>query len=193
MEAIDKSQVTQWLSQTDEANRTKLADKLIPGLYDELRNLAHKYFLHERPNHTLQPTALVNEVYLRLADHPQIDCQGKTHFFAICAKIMRQILIDYARQHQRLKHGGDHKKMEMNSRIAVDEMDVVDIVALNDAMEELAAMDKREAQVVELRFFGGLQVDEIATYLGVSKRTVEGDWKHAKAWLQLKLDGGKAA
>lgn len=170
-----------------------MADKFIPGMYDELRNLARKYFNRERSDHTLQPTALVNEAYLRLVDHSLVDCQGRNHFFAICAKIMRQILIDYARQKKRIRHGGERKKVELNSMIAVADMDVVDIVALNDALEELAALDEREARVVELRFFGGLQVSEIAQVLGVSRRTVEGDWKHAKAWLQVKLDGGKAA
>jgi RNA polymerase sigma factor (TIGR02999 family) len=126
-------------------------------------------------------------------DHTLVKCEGRAHFYAICAKIMRQILIDYARQRKRVRHGGEFKKVEMNSRIAVADLDVVDVVALNDAMEELAALDEREARVVELRFFGGLQISEIAQVLGVSKRTVEGDWKHAKAWLQIKLDGGKAA
>jgi RNA polymerase sigma-70 factor, ECF subfamily len=193
MEAIDKSQVTQWLTQADTVIRTRIADKLLPGMYAELQTLAHKYFNKEREDHILQPTALVNEAYLRLVDQSKIDCQGRTHFFALCAKIMRQILIDYARQRQCVRHGGGRKKVEMNSRIAVGDMEVVDIVALNDALEELAALDEREARVVELRFFGGLQVSEIAQVLDVSTRTVEGDWKHAKAWLQVKLDGGKAA
>jgi RNA polymerase sigma-70 factor, ECF subfamily len=193
MEAADKSQITQWLTQKNEADRARMADKFIPEMYTELRNLAHKYFNRERQDHTLQPTALVHEVYLRLADHSLVNCEGRTHFFAVCAKIMRQILIDYARQRKRIRHGGEQKKVEMNSRIAADDLDVVDIVALNDAIEELAGLDEREARVVELRFFGGLEVSEIAQVLGVSKRTVEGDWKHAKAWLQVKLSDGKAA
>lgn len=193
MDKYDKSQVTQWLTQSSAASRSKVADKLMPLVYDELRDLAHKYFRDERLDHTLQPTALVHEAYMRLVDQTQINWQGRTHFFAVCANAMRRVLIDHARARQRLKRGGDRKRVEMNSMIAVGDMDPIDMLALNDAIEKLSSLDEREANVVELRFFGGLGISEIANYLGVSKRTVEGDWAHAKAWLQVELSGGTAA
>ncbi len=189
----DKSQVTQCLTQAHEADRCTMAAKLMPLVYEDLRRLAHKYFRRERPDHTLQPTALVHEAYLRLVDQNRVDWKGQTHFFAVCATAMRRVLIDYARQRKRLRRGGDRKKIEINSMIAVADMDPVDIVALDDTMKKLAVLDEREAQVVELRIFGGMRVSDIAQYLGVSNRTVESDWKHAKAWLRLRLSEETAA
>jgi RNA polymerase sigma factor (TIGR02999 family) len=159
----------------------------MPKVYDELRGLARKFFRRERPDHTLQPTALVHEAYLRLVDQTRIGWQGRTHFCAICARAMRQVLIDHARSRKRLRRGGERQKVLLDSRVAPAEFENVDVFALNEALEKLAALDARQAQVVELRFFGGLNVDEVAHVLGVSKRTVEGDWTHAKAWLRTEL------
>jgi RNA polymerase sigma-70 factor, ECF subfamily len=189
----DKSQTTQPLIQADHAAGAAAVNQLMPKVYEELRQLAHRYFRRERAGGSLQPTALVHEVYLRLADQSRIDVQGRAHFLALCAKVMRQILVDHARRRQRIRHGGGRKKVEIHSGMAAGGMEVLDVVALNDAIEKLAGLDEREAQVVELKCFGGLEVIEIAEVLGVSKRTIESDWKHARAWLQVKLGGETAA
>jgi DNA-directed RNA polymerase specialized sigma24 family protein len=136
-------------------------------VYDELRAVARKYFRRERPNHTLQPTALVHEVFLRLAQEGQIDWKGRTHFLAAGARAMRRILVDHARRKYAVRHGGRAQRVQIDSGLSPE--------------------DTRQAEVVELRFFSGMTVDEIAAFLGVSKRTVEGDWTHAKAWLRAAL------
>lgn len=189
----DKSQLTQWLTQPNGTDGAKGLDQFMPEVYEELRGLAHRYFQKERAGGSLQPTALVHEVYLRLVDQSRINVQGRAHFLALCAKVMRQILIDHARRRQRIQHGGGRKKVEIHSGMAADGMEMLDVIALNDAIEKLAGLDEREAQVVELKCFGGMEVAEIAQVLGVSKRTIESDWKHARAWLQVKLGGETAA
>jgi RNA polymerase sigma-70 factor, ECF subfamily len=193
MDPSDKSRITQWVTQANDADRAKGVDQFMPEVYEELRQLAHHYFQNERSGDSLQPTALVHEAYLRLVDQSRINVQGRTHFFALCAKVMRQILIDHARRRQRVRHGGGRKKVKIHSGIAEAGLDMVDLVALNDSIEELARFDAREARVVEMKYFGGLDVTEIAVALGVSKRTIEGDWKHARTWLQIKLGEGTAA
>lgn len=164
------------------------AAALIPMVYDELRAIAHRYMRDERPDHTLQPTAVVHEAYMRLVDESQVQWQGRTHFRAICAKVMRRVLIDYARARKRAKRGGGEKPVVLDTVLVPLELGDVDAVELHDALERLAALDARQARVVELRYFGGLSVDEVAETLGVSKRTVEAEWTHAKAWLRAELD-----
>jgi RNA polymerase sigma factor (TIGR02999 family) len=162
------------------------ASKLIPLVYDELRGLARKYFRHERPDHTLQPTALVHEAYMRLVDEQKIDWHGRAHFRAVCAKVMRRVLVDYARARRRVRRGGGVEPLTLEAAAPLS-LETVDAVELHEALERLAEMDERQAKIVELRFYGGMSVEEIAHLLGVSKRTVEGNWTHAKAWLRNEL------
>ena len=183
----DKSQVTAWCAEPDPAQRKITASKLMPLVYDELRRLAARYFRNERPDHTLQPTALVHEAYLKLVDHSRVDWQGRTHFFAVSANAMRRVLVDYARGRQRQRRGGGQKKVLLDSQVAPLDFSPVDMMAIDEALERLEQLDERQARVVELRFFGGLNVDEAAHELGVSKRTVEDDWTHAKAWMRTAL------
>lgn len=183
----NQSQVEQVLTQFHAADQATMAAKLLPLVYDELRGLAAKYLRREHRGHTLDPTALVHEAFLRLFDKARIDLQGKTHLYALCADAMRRVLIDYARARRRTKRGGDCRRVAFDqtvSELAVEEIDLVDF---HDALERLAALDKRQARVVELRLFAGLTVEEVASVLGVSKRTAEGDWKYAKAWLRAEL------
>jgi RNA polymerase sigma factor (TIGR02999 family) len=144
----------------------------------------------ERPDHTLQPTAVVHEAYLRLVDESRVDWQGRTHFRAVCARVMRRVLIDHARARNRVRRGGGQKPISLESAVAPLDLEDLDALELNEALDRLAALDSRQAQIVELRFFGGLSVEEVATTLGVSKRTIESEWTHAKAWLRTELDRG---
>jgi len=153
-----------------------------------LRRLAGNYFRNERPDHTLQPTALVHEAYLRLVNQDGPDIAGRTHFMALGARVMRRVLIDYARGHARQKRGGGRQRVLLESEIEPAEMFPYELAELNEALDRLAKLDSRQAQIVEMRFFGGLSVEEVAETLGLSKRTVEGDWTHAKAWLRTRLD-----
>jgi len=171
------------------------ADELLPLVYDRLRRLARRLLAHERPGHTLQPTALVHEVYLKLVDQTRVSWQGRTHFFAAGARAMRHILVDHARGRGRAKRGGGWNRVtlaEDAAPFAAGGLDGDELLALDEAMQRLAELDERSARVVELRFFGGLTVPEVAHVLGVSTRTVEGDWTHARAWLNRELDRGGA-
>jgi len=190
MEPTVRDTISSLLSTTDDRTDEANAARLIPLVYDELRAIAHKYFREERPDHTLQPTAIVHEAYLRLVDESRIDWQGRTHFRAVCAKVMRRVLIDYARARNRARRGGGQKPVALESAVAPLDLEDLDALELNDALERLAALDSRQARVVELRFFGGLSVEEVAKTLGVSKRTVESEWTHAKAWLRAEFDRG---
>ncbi|HUO07036.1 MAG TPA: sigma-70 family RNA polymerase sigma factor [Phycisphaerae bacterium] len=163
------------------------ADKLLPLVYDEFRALARHYLAQERANHTLQPTALVHEAYMKLVDQTRVDWQGRSHFFAVAAQAMRRILVDHARSRQRDKRGGGRARVILDEAVALSPQKDEDVLALDEALERLAALDPRQAKVVELRFFGGLSVEEVAEALGVSKRTVEGDWTFARAWLSREL------
>ena len=163
------------------------ADKLLPLVYDEFRALARHYLAQERCNHTLQPTALVHEAYMKLVDQTRVDWQGRSHFFAVAAQAMRRILVDHARSRQRDKRGGGRARVVLYEAVALSPQKDEDVLALDEALERLAALDARQAKVVELRFFGGLSVEEVAEALGVSKRTVEGDWTFARAWLSREL------
>jgi RNA polymerase sigma factor (TIGR02999 family) len=167
-------------------------DRLTPIVYDELRRLARRYMRRERPGHSLQTTALVNEAYMRLLDYKRMEWQDRAHFFAISAQLMRRILVEHARRHN-LKRGGGalHVSLE-EAVVVVGDGRGADLVALDDAMNALARFDPRKVQVVEMRFFGGLSVEETAEVLKVSPVTVMRDWSTAKAWLYRELSGGTA-
>ena len=161
-------------------------DRLTPLVYDELRRRARLYLRGERANHTLRPTALVNEVYLRMVNIEQVDWHDRSHFFAIAARHMRRILVDSARARRYQKRGGGAANVTFDENVAATERGT-DLVALDDALEQLAHQDERKARVVELRFFGGLSNEEIATALGISTDTVTRDWQVAKLWLRREM------
>ena len=162
-------------------------DALMLTVQQELRKLAGHMLRAERPNHTLQATALVNEAYLRMVDQDRVPWKSKTQFFAISARMMRRILVDHARKNRREKRGGDRKKIQLTTELLTAAHQEHDILVVDDTLRRLAELDPRQAEVVELRFFGGMSVQEIADTLGVSKRTVESDWTVARAWLQRAL------
>jgi RNA polymerase sigma-70 factor, ECF subfamily len=157
--------------------------KLIPVIYNELRRLAAHYMRQERPDHTLQATALVHEAFLRLTRQKDVNWQGKTHFFGVAAKLMRQILIDHARGRLREKRGSGGQKLPLDEGLLLTEARSAELVAVDAALDRLAKLDSRQARIVELRFFGGLSVEETAKVVGVSPKTVKRDWSIAKAWL----------
>ena len=164
-------------------------EKLMPLIYDELRRLASNYLRRERAGHTLQPTALVNEAYLKLVDQRHARWQNRAHFFGISAQLMRRILVDHARQHQAAKRGGSQQqRLSITSAERVVKQPQIDLLALNEALDELALIDPQQAQIVELKFFGGLSIEETAEVLGISHATVERDWKVARAWLRRQLE-----
>ena len=163
------------------------ADELAPLVYEELRRLAHRYMSRERLGHTLQATALVNEAYLRLADQTDPHWHDRTHFFAAAARMMRHILVDYARSRQRDKRGGGAVKITLTDEAIVTESQAEQVVDLNDALERLAELDRRASQVVELKYFGGMNYDEIADVLGIAAITVLRDLEFANAWLHKVL------
>jgi RNA polymerase sigma factor (TIGR02999 family) len=162
-------------------------EQLIPLVHDELRRLARRHMAHERVGHTLQATALVNEAFVRLIDVRQVKWQDRTHFFAMSSRLMRRILVDFARSKRYQKRGGDAQKVSFDEALVVAREPGQDLVALDDALNALAAFDERKAQVVEMRFFGGLSVEETAEALNLSVDTVMRDWKLAKAWLLREL------
>jgi RNA polymerase sigma-70 factor, ECF subfamily len=164
-------------------------EKLTPIVYDEIHHLAGRYMKRERPGHSLQTTALVNEVYVRLVDYKRMQWQDRAHFFAVSAQLMRRILVERARRHN-LKRGGGLKHVSLEEAAVVGGNRAADLVALDDAMNALARLDARKVQVVEMRFFGGLSVEETAGVLKVSSITVMRDWSTAKAWLYRELAKG---
>jgi RNA polymerase sigma-70 factor, ECF subfamily len=159
------------------------AEKLLPFVYDELRRLAHKHMRRERPDHTLQATALVHEAYLRLVRQHEVSWQGRSHFFGIASSLMRRILIDYARGHVRVKRGGATSVLPLDEALAFSPDRSAELLRLDEALDRLAKLDERQSKIVELRFFGGLSVEETAEFLKVSPKTVKRDWSVAKAWL----------
>jgi RNA polymerase sigma-70 factor (ECF subfamily) len=169
--------------------KTETAGELLNEVYDDLRRLARSRLAFERPDHTLQATALVHEAWLRMARQRQAHWQGRTHFLAFAAQCMRRLLIDHARNRARDKRGGDWTRVTLGGLepSANAPLEMADLLALDDALERLAALDQRQATVVELRFFGGLTVEEVAELLAISKRTVEDEWTHARAWLKRHL------
>lgn len=162
-------------------------EELMPLVYEELRRLAHHYIRRERPGHTLQTSGLVNEAYLRLVDQTNIQWQNRAHFFGIAARLMRQILVDYARRQRYAKRGGDARRLSLDEALIISKERAADVVALDDALKTLAEIDSRQSQIVELRFFGGLSIEETAEVLSVSAGTVMRDWTLAKAWLRREL------
>jgi len=184
-DAVTRERISQLLA--DWANRDPAArEQLVPIVYDELRRLAHHYMRGEDPGHTLQTTALVNEVYLRLAGIDGLRWRDRAHFFAMAATLMRRVLVDYARQRGREKRGAGISVTSLDEN-AVAAQPAVDIVALDEALARLAAVDPQQSRVVELRFFAGLSVDETAEALGISPATVKRDWATAKLWLYKEL------
>ena len=165
----------------DEAAR----DELIPLVYDALRRIARYHLRGERAGHTLQTTALINEAYLKLVEQ-SVPWQSREHFFGIAARLMRQILVDYARARQRLKRGGDRQQISITAAEG-EQGQAADLLVLNDALETLAEVDAQRSQIVELRFFGGLTIEETARVMGISTASVERGWRSARAWLQTEL------
>jgi RNA polymerase sigma factor (TIGR02999 family) len=167
-------------------------EQLVPLVYNELHRLAHRYMERERPDHTLQSTALVNEAYQRLVNLKDVNWQNRAHFFAVSAQLMRRILVDYARSRRFTKRGGEWRQIALNEAVAVFRDRRMDMVDLDEALHSLAAIDPRKSRIVEIRFFGGLSIKETAEVLGVSQETVLRDWRLAKVWLlrQLSKEAG---
>lgn len=191
MTTSSPNEVTQLLLAWNSGDRAAL-DQLIPLVYQELRQAAKRYLKRERTDHTLQTTALVNEVYMRLIDVSQVQLQNRAHFFAISAQLMRQILVDFARRRGKLKRGGEFERVSFEEAILVANAQSPDIIALNEALQTLESLNARQSKVVELRFFGGLNEEEIAEVLNISPRTVRSDWSMAKVWLLRELDKKKS-
>jgi len=184
--SVPQQRVTHLLTRWSQGDDAALAE-LTPLVYGELRRLAHRQMNAERTDHTLQTTALVNEAYLRLTDQTNPRWQNRAHFFAVAARAMRQILVSYARSQRSQKRGGGAIKIELDEATLVSPEESKEIVDLHEALETLAALDSRKAQVVELKYFGGLNYDEMAEVLKISRVTVRRDWEFAKLWLYTEL------
>ena len=190
------AEITQLLQAWNQGDQSAI-EKLVPLVYDELHRLAQRYMADERPEHTLQTTELVNEAYVRLVDSAHADWESRAHFFAVCAQVMRRILVDWARSRQALKRGAGVRALDFEEALAREALTVAklpgtDLVAIDDALNSLTAFDQRKGQVVEMRFFGGLSVKETAEVLKISPETVQRDWKFARSWLQRELSGGRS-
>jgi RNA polymerase sigma factor (TIGR02999 family) len=180
--------ITQLLIRWKSGDQAAL-EKLMPLVYEELRRLAGNYLRRERQDHTLQPTALVNEAYLRLVDQRNANWQNRAQFYGIAAQLMRRILVDHARVKHAEKRGGSRQeRLSLSSAQELSAKPNLDVLALHEALEELASLDPQQARIVELKFFGGLSIEQTAEVLGVGHATVERDWKMARAWLRRKLD-----
>ena len=166
-------------------------DDLMPVVYDELHRLAQRYLSRERAGHTLQTTALVHEAYLRLVDQKSVNWQNRAQFFGIAAQMMRRILINHARERNAQKRQAYATKISLDDAVGLFEKRELDLVALDEALNELAALDPQQAQIVELRFFGGLTIEEVAEVLGISPATTKRDWDSAKLWLRRQLGNGR--
>jgi RNA polymerase sigma-70 factor (ECF subfamily) len=184
--SVSPHRVTQLLEHWSHGDDAALAE-LTPLVYEDLRCLAHRHMGGERPDHTLQTTALVNEAYLRLADQTNPSWQNRAHFFAVAARAMRQILVNYAKSYRAQKRGGGALKVELDEVALISPEQTTEILDLHEALERLATLDSRKAHVVELKYFGGLKHDEIAEVLKISTVTVRRDWVFAKAWLYTEL------
>ena len=184
--SVSQQRVTELLARWSQGDDAALAE-LTPLVYQELRRIAHHHMGGQRPDHTLQTTALINEVYLRLADQTNSRWQNRAHFFAVAARAMRQILVSYARNQQAQKRGRGAVRIELDEAALISPEESKEVVDLHEALERLTTLDSRKAQVVELRYFGGLTYDEIAEVLKVSHVTVRRDWEFAKVWLYTEL------
>src|SRR6478672_9370542 len=183
---VSQQRVTELLGKWSQGDQAALTE-LTPLIYEELRRLAHREMAGERPDHTLQTTALVNEAYLRLAGQTNPRWQNRAHFFAVAARAMRRILVSYARSQRAQKRGGGGFKVDLDEAALVSPEESKEIVDLHEALERLATLDSRKARVVELKYFGGLNYDEMAEVLKISRVTVRRDWEFAKAWLYTQL------
>ena len=192
MQAQTSKEITQLLTAWSEGDQSAL-DHLAPLIQSELHRLAHHYMRRERPGHLLQTSALVNEAYVRLIDWKNVRWQNRAHFFAVAAQMMRRILVDFARESRNLKRGGGALQVSLTQAASFVMHDNTDLVALDDALSALAQVDPRKVRVVEMRFFAGLSVEEVADVLKVSKETVMRDWRLAKVWLLRELDGEAVA
>lgn len=179
-------QITQLLKEWSEGNQSAF-DELVPLVYEELRRQASRYLKRERQDHTLQTTALIHEAYLKLIGQNKVEWQNRTHFFAIASTAMRRILVDYARERKRKKRGGAIENLPLDAIQISSKEKSVDLVVLDEALTHLATLDKRQARVVELRYFSGLSIDETAEVLDVSNATIRNDWNMAKAWLYQRI------
>lgn len=180
--------VTQLLRAAASGERADL-DALMAAIYADLRRLAVSHMRAERDDHTLQPTALVHEAYIKLIDQRSTEWKDRVHFFAVASRIIRRILVDHAREHLALKRGGGRERVSIDQDALAAPIDGVDVVALDEALAELAAIDERQASIVEMRFFGGLTIEEIAELLSIGKRSVDREWQAARAWLFCRLAG----
>ncbi|MEN3327404.1 MAG: hypothetical protein V7638_2211 [Acidobacteriota bacterium] len=182
-------EVTQLLADWAKGDQSAV-DKLFPLVHSELRRIAQRQMSQERPGHTLQATALVNEAYLKLAGQQGFDWQNRAHFFAVCAQVMRHILIDHARAHARDKRGGGAVKVSLNDALVVAEDQASHFIALDEALRTLERLDPQKGKIVELRYFGGLSVEEVGEVMNISPRTVRREWQRAKAWLYRMMTEG---
>jgi RNA polymerase sigma factor (TIGR02999 family) len=189
MDYPPRSEVTELLQQWS-SGRQEAFDQLLPHVYAELRRLALSYLRRERPNHTLQATALVHEAFVKLVDQRAVRWQSRAHFFGIAAQAMRRILVDHARAHSAAKRGSGEPPISLDDRLIAGRGIDIDVLALDEALTRLASIDPQQSRVVELRFFGGLTMDETAEVLQISPATVGRDWTLAKAWLYAELSSG---
>lgn len=185
-------QITQLLVDWSNGDQAAL-EKLAPLVYDELHRLARRYMRRERPGHTLQTSALVNEAYIRMVDCKSVRWENRAHFFAVSARLMRRILVDFARSRHYAKRSGGARHISLEEALVVSCEKSAELVALDDALDSLAQLSERQSRVVELRFFGGLELEEIAAVLKVSVGTVRRDWSLARAWLHRELSSARAA
>lgn len=190
--ASSQVEVTQLLLDWGNGDRAAL-DKLVPVVYQELRRLARHYMRRERPGHTLQTSALVNEAYMRLVDYEHMRWQSRAHFFAVAAQAMRRILVEHARKRHFDKRGGSAIRVSFDEAAIVSEKQAADLIALDDALTSLEAIDPRKSRIVELRYIGGLNIEETAEALSISPATVQREWRSAKAWLYREIKQGETA
>ncbi len=191
MAARTTDQITRLLAGWGRGDPAAL-DELTPLIYDELHRIAHRYMQRERPGHTLQTSALINEAYIRLIDQREGRWQNRAHFFAIASKLMRRILVDRARSKGYAKRGGNAQQVSLDERVAIAGGRETDLVALDDALKDLEALDERKSRIVDMRFFGGMSLEEVAEALRISVPTVEREWRAARAWLHKAVTSGQS-
>lgn len=191
MPTLSPQEVTQLLADWSKGDKSAL-DKLLPLVHAELRRIARRQMSHERPGHTLQATALINEVYLKLLGQESFEWHNRAHFFAVCVQMMRHILIDHARAHTREKRGGGAVQVSLDQAVVIANEQAEQLLALEEALRSLEDLDAQKAKIVELRYFGGLNIEETAEVLDVSPRTVRREWQRSKAWLYRMISEGTA-